>query len=446
VAQGDAPNILFIIADDHRASALGCYGNADVQTPHLDRLAMSGRRFSEVRCQGGMTGAICAPSRACVLTGRQLFEATAGVGLESSGAGLPREGAGLLPEVLRESGYFTWCIGKWHSGRAALARGFDGGDSIFLGGMADHWAVPIRSFGEATAGVGAPAVALGRFSTEVFREAACQFFQRVERRRPWFLWLAFTAPHDPRTPPPPWDGYYDPARLLLPSNVLSEHPFDNGELDIRDERLLPRPREEDAVRRELAAYYGMVSSLDDAVGAVIDAAEDVSERPLVVVYTADHGLALGSHGLLGKQNQYEHSLKVPLIIAAEELGNGVDDRVWYNSDVAGAVAALAGIPGWQELGSGSMLGDGPGREFACAAYKDVQRSIRMGPWKYIDYRRSRSSGVGSDRWQLFNLDDDPDEIDDLSGKVGESDEVRRLREVLRTWQVVHGDPWVRWAM
>lgn len=441
----EKPNILFIIADDHRLSALGCYGNKDVNTPSLDRMAAEGRLFTGVRCQGGMTGAICAPSRACVLTGRQLFDATAGVGLESAGSTLPRDDVGLFPEVLRAVGYRTWCVGKWHSGRVALRRGFEGGDSVFLGGMSDHWAVPVCSFSEASAGIGAATPAVGQFSTWMFRDAACRFIRGANAREPWFLWLAFTAPHDPRTPPEPWDRAYNPDEIGLPPNVMPDHPFDNGAMDIRDERLLPRPREEQAVRRELAAYYGMISSLDQAVGSVVEAARDASGRPLIVVYTADHGLALGCHGLLGKQNQYEHSLRVPLIVAGDGVDRGVDARLWYNSDIAGLVVSLAGVPWWVEDGAGGMLGHGPGRAFACGAYKDVQRSIVMGRWKYIEYRRSRREGSGSDRWQLFDLETDPDETRDLSFRPEFGEEAARLREVLRTWQVVHGDPWVRWG-
>src|SRR5439155_24165644 len=115
---------------------------------------------------------------------------------------------------------------------------------------------------------------------------------------------------------------YDPERVPLPANFRGEHPFDNGDLQVRDELLAPHPRPPAEVRRHLADYYGMISHQDHWMGRVIEAVPEDT----IVVYTADHGLALGQHGLMGKQNLYDHSIRVPLLMRGLDLP--ACRRVW----------------------------------------------------------------------------------------------------------------------
>src|SRR5699024_7560493 len=137
------PNILFLLADDHRHDVLGVAGSP-ARTPHLDALAARGTRFARPPCPGGMTGASCAPGRASIRPGPEVRAATAGLGIGTPEAHELAPEAPTLPQVLRENGYRTYGVGKWHNGTESFHRSFDDGAQIFFGGMSEHTAVPVH--------------------------------------------------------------------------------------------------------------------------------------------------------------------------------------------------------------------------------------------------------------------------------------------------------------
>lgn len=442
------PNVLLMIADDHRYSAIGANGDPTVQTPVLDGLAARGISFDQTHIQGGLTGAVCVPSRACLLTGANVFRAVVGReiddmrGLQTLNPDLPS-----LPAVFRAAGYHTHGIGKWHNDKASFARGFAGGARIFFGGMSDHDRVPVHAFDPA--GVypdDARAPAAG-FSTDLFGDAAIDFLDGYQEDAPFFLYLAFTAPHDPRTPPPPYDARYDPERIPLPANFLPRHPFDNGELRVRDELLAPFPRPPEVVRRHIADYYGMISHLDAGIGRVLDALAATGRAgDTIVVYTADHGLAVGQHGLMGKQNLYEHSNHIPLILAGPGIPAGArSDALTELADLFPTLCDLTGTP-VPETAEGRgltplMTGERHAvRDRVCAVYKDVQRMVSDGRWKLIRYHHSPASDAGTDRLQLFDLAADPWETHDLSAEPDQPARIQSLADDLAAWQRQVGDP------
>jgi len=164
---------------------------------------------------------------------------------------------------------------------------------------------------------------------------AIAFLAKHDVRKPFFLYLAPPVPHDPRLAPPEFTGLYDPTKLTLSRNFLPRHPFDNGELEVRDELLSPIPRTTEAMRRELADYYATITHLDHKVGRVLQA---VRERGIakntVIIYSSDQGLAVGGrHGLMGKQNLYEH-VKPPLILAGPGIPRGRSDALVYLFDLS----------------------------------------------------------------------------------------------------------------
>jgi arylsulfatase A-like enzyme len=456
------PSFIFLIADDHRHESIGASGCREVRTPALDRLAATGTSFDGAHCQGGMHPAVCVPSRATLMTGRNIFASSERPdALDYRGGG--REGrshvipAGLptFPQLLREAGYRTHAVGKWHNDRAAFARSFGSAERVFFGGMSDHDRVPLHDFDPAGAYDAAPRFEAG-LSTDLFRQSAVDFLRAADPSEPFCLYVAFTAPHDPRTPP---DRFrVDPEALPLPENFLPAHPFDNGEALVRDELLEAFPRTPEAVRGHLADYYGMIGHLDAAVGAILDVAaeRDLTENT-VVVYTADHGLALGQHGLLGKQNLYEHSLHVPLMIAGPGIpaGRRIPALVWH-ADTRATVLGLAGIdPGADSEGE-TLLPLALGRttelrtHFAFA-YRMTQRAIRDDRHKLIRYfERARVPATedqgegrptpGSSTSQLFDLAADPHERVNLAW-VPEMQAIRqRLEAELVAWQRRVGDP------
>jgi arylsulfatase A-like enzyme len=437
------PNILFVIVDDHRADAIAALGHSAVLTPVLDGLVASGVAFTQARIMGALMPAVCAPSRACLLTGRTIFRADAAPALARGPdfeVRLPAD-ATTLPECFRAAGYETFLTGKWHNDEDALLRSFEFGRNIFKGGMCIHTGVPVHDLAAFRAG--SPAQTATGFSTEIFCGTAEKFIRERECSRPFFACLALTSPHDPRTPPPEYRALYDPAKLPLPENFLPDHPFDNGELAVRDERLAPKPLVPAALREELANYYGMISHHDAWIGRVLAALRETGQADnTLVVYVSDHGLALGSHGLLGKQNLYEHSIRVPLILSGPGVPHG-EQRATpvYSLDLYATLCELAGVAAPAGLESRSLVpamvsAAVKGREILCSAYMDLQRMATDGRWKLILYHVE-----GTERAQLFDLANDPHELRDLAGTPAQAGHIARLREQLARWQQQAGDYW-----
>jgi arylsulfatase A-like enzyme len=324
--------------------------------------------------------------------------------------------------------------------------GFTGGSRLFFGGMSDHWAVPLREYDPEGIYPDAAVTIGDGFSTELFADAAIDFLETYAGDDPFFLWVAFTAPHDPRTPPSPYAGMYDAASVPLPPNAWARHPFDTGDMTVRDERLAAYPRDPAEIRQHIADYYGMISHLDAQIGRILAA---LDRRQLadetIVVYTADHGLAVGQHGLMGKQNLYQHSITVPLLMRGPGLESGRRiSALTANTDIFPTLCTLAGIAvpeTVQGVDLLPLLADDaqPVRHRVFAAYRDVQRMVSDGQWKLIRYSVSEKTGEGSDAFQLFDLANDPWECRDRSGE-GALTEVRmRLLAELDAWQRSVGD-------
>lgn len=446
------PNIVVLIADDHRYESISANGNDVVRTPNLDALAARGSSFDGAHCQGGMHGAVCVPARASLMTGRSIFASTMDpTGRDSTRTlAIPPE-LTTFPQALREVGYDTYAIGKWHNDAASFARAFSDCGPVMFGGMSDHHKVPLRRFDPTGRYPDEEVVVGDGFSTDIFTDAAVDYLDRDHDSAPFCLYVAFTAPHDPRTPP---DGYrFDPRSVALPPNVAPMHPFDNGWMTGRDERLAGWPRREDEIRQHVADYYGMIAHLDAAVGR-ITAALDRSGKAgeTVIIYTADHGLAVGQHGLMGKQNLYQHSLRIPLILAGPGVPAGARSStlVWHG-DTTATIRSLAGIPADPTLEGVDLVpvargAARPPRELFGAVFGYGQRMIRDDRYKLIRYSLTPPSMLGSEltresaTTQLFDLDTDPWEMANLS-PVPEMQQVRRRLEAeLHRWREQVEDP------
>jgi len=416
------PNVLFLFSDDQRFDTIHALGNTEVETPNLDRLVQGGFTFTHAYCMGSMSGAVCLPSRAMVMSGRSLFHTD-----------MQLEGVDVWPEVMRNAGYATFGTGKWHNGPAAYARGFTDGGAIFFGGMSDHDKVPIRDF-DPSGSYAQSAYPGAKFSSALFADAAIDFLGRYQDEAPFFVYVAFTAPHDPRTPPGQYATMYDPDELALPESFMPQHPFDNGEMTVRDEKLAPWPRTPKVVKQHIADYYGMITHMDSQVGRVLAALEASGRADnTIVVFSSDHGLAVGRHGLLGKQNLYDHSMHSPLVFTGPGVPAGrSSDAFAYLFDIFPTVCDLADVPvpGSVEGKSLARVISGSEvkvRDAIFGAYKDVQRSIRDRRWKLIRYPQV-------DKTQLFDLENDPQELQDLSGDPSHAQQVARMTALLERHQ------------
>lgn len=424
------PNILFMIADDHRQQAVHTNGDPLVQTPELDALARRGVSFQGTYIHGGCSPAVCVPSRAAVNTGASPFRAhlmggPAEVGPRDSKVivGCIRPDLALLGETFRQAGYATFATGKWHNDRNSFHRSFGAARNVFFGGMCDHDKVPVQDY-DPLGGYGAERDRMATDdSTVLFADTAIEFLlDRREADGPFLLYTAFTAPHDPRTPPPEFRARYDPAAMPLPPNYTERHPFDNGELTIRDELLAASPREAAEVQRHIAEYYGMVSHLDHQVGRILRTLARTGQADnTIVVYVADHGIGIGQHGLLGKQNLYDHSIRVPMIVAGPGVPEGLrPEALVYSHDLFPTLCELTGVVVPSTVESCSLrpvwLGESPGRDSVFAGYKNLQRMVRRGNWKLIDYtvpgqpHRRQLFDLRSDPWETRNLAEDPRQV------------------------------------
>ena len=456
------PNILICFADDQRFDTIQALGNPNISTPNLDRLVARGTTFTQAHIPCGTHGAICMPSRAMLHTGRSLFH------IQDSGATIPQDHT-MLGEVLRQEGYATFGTGKWHNGRDSFNRSFADGDEIMYGGMADHWNVPVYhydptgKYDQRLAYIANPTafgnndiswreadhINSGVHSSEMLCDAAIRFLEKHDQAEPFFCYIALLAPHDPRTMPQRFKEMYPEGEMELPPNCYGAHPFDNGSLKIRDELLAEFPRTPEEIKRHNAEYYAMISHLDNEFGRVL---EILDEQRLtdntIIVFAGDNGLAVGQHGLMGKQNCYEHSVHVPLIFAGPGIpvGNQSDAYV-YLFDIFPTLCDLIGaqtpssVEG-QSLVSAMNDASEKGREFMYFAYISSQRAVKNRQYKLIEYAvRDRTRQT-----QLFDLENDPYETHSLHGLPQYQDVVSQLRTELlgyrEAWETGYSGPGV----
>ncbi len=261
--QAVKPNVLILLADDQRADAIGCSGNVYIKTPNIDKLAGRGTRFTNSYVMGGHHGAISAPSRAMLLTGKSLFHVYDVL-----------DGEITMPRYFAGNGYETFATGKWHNGAASFEASFQRGENVFLGGMSDHYKVPCRTLGRD--GKLSEPVIKG-FSTDLFADAAIKYidgYSKGKRDKPFFCYVAFTAPHDPRSPRKDYVGMYPDETMPLPGNFKKYHPFIFDDMLVRDEHLAPWPRTPEIIQASIADYYGLISHLDNRIGDIIDALKE----------------------------------------------------------------------------------------------------------------------------------------------------------------------------
>jgi arylsulfatase A-like enzyme len=423
------PNFLFLLTDDQRFDTIRALGNSEVATPNMDRLVRRGVAFTHAQTQGGLTGAICMPSRAQILTGRTVFEVHHDIVDRQQN---PDPAVLTFPEQLRKHGYETFHTGKWHTGPALFQRSFGNGAEIFFGGMSDQLKMPVQDYSPDGRYPKERARTGEKFSSELFSDAAIRFLDTRDKSKPFLLSVAYTSPHDPRMAPARFAAMFPPERVALPKNFLPQHPFDNGEMKVRDELLAPFPRTPEEIRRHIAGYYAMIAEVDYNIGRVLDALEKSGEADnTYVLFAGDNGLAVGQHGLLGKQNLYDHSIRVPLVISGPGIPGGRRNAsLCHLMDIAPTICELAGVPlptatAGRSLATAARTGRIIDRAETIAAYRDCQRALRTRDWKLILYH---VNGVRTA--QLFDLRNDPLEMRDLASDPRHAKLLASLRDTL----------------
>jgi arylsulfatase A-like enzyme len=420
------PNILFLFSDDQRADTIAALGNRHITTPMLDRLVNEGTTFTRAYCMGAQQGAVCVPSRAMLMSGKTLFRIKENLAGETT-----------WPQVFAQNGYNTFGIGKWHNQPPSFVNTFAEGKAVFFGGMHDPYTIPVQDLNDDHK--------LGdkrnsdRHATQLFADTAIEFLQKQTSDKPFALYVAFTLPHDPRTAPPEYRAQYDAAKLPLPANFLPQHPFNNGELTVRDEKLAPWPRTPETVREHLADYYACVTYLDAQIGRILAALKQTGQYDnTIIVFASDHGLAIGSHGLFGKQNLYEHSMNAPLILAGPGVPkNKRSEAFAYLLDLFPTLCDLASLKTPSSVEGLSLAPVLAGkqktrRRALFTAYRNVQRAVRDDRWKLIVYPQINHT-------QLFDLRHDPAETRDLARDPKFAKQVEKMTTLLQQKQAEAGD-------
>ena len=429
------PNILFILTDDHLATAVHASGNTAIQTPNMDRLAQQGISYNSAYIMGSMSGAVCAPSRDMLMTGRPLFQ------IDPTVHSIDPEHI-TLPQALQKQGYHTYHVGKWHNGKASFARSFNSAGKILFQGMSDQYDIPLYDFD--STGVypdSAKFISKEIHCAELYAEEAASFLKSYESSDPFFMFVAFQTPHDPRQAPQEFLDKYDTAKIELPPNFMKEHPFDNGDLDIRDELLAGFPRTEAEVKANIAAYYAMITHTDAQMGKILEALESTGKAEnTIIIFAGDNGLAVGQHGLMGKQNMYQHSMNVPLILAGPGIPEGkISNANVYLNDIYPTLFEMLDFEKPESVDSRSFLPsltnpEFTGRDTLYFAYRTYQRAVIHDGWKLILY-----DVRGETNRQLFNLKEDPWEMNDLSGQPEYEERIVQMREMLDIQMKKNGD-------
>jgi len=450
------PNILFLFTDDQRYGTMGALGNNEVKTPNLDKLVTNGVSFNNAYILGAPHAAVCSPSRAMLMTGVHYFSIPGNVHTAWAYPAKERGKCDLLtfPEYFRQHGYTTFTTGKQHNGKDWIERGFVKGKALFLGGMSTHFGLAVSDF-DSINGWGENYRNKEKYSSELFADAAIEFLGSEKQEKPFLMYVSFTAPHDPRTAPDEYHAMYSKANVSLPPNFMPEHPFPISNSKIRDELLAGFPRGEEEVKKHIGDYYAMITATDHHIGRILDALEASGNKEhTIVVFAGDNGLAVGQHGLMGKQSVYEHSVKIPFVFCGKSIPKGEKREAFvYLHDLFPTLCNLSGLDiptsiqtrDIAPLIQDSSLSVRESIYFAYHSYKKDtykdepqlggHRAVRKGNFKLII---SKMGDVTHK--QLFNLKEDPLELNNLINDAGSKDKITELESELKKLMDEAKDP------
>jgi arylsulfatase A-like enzyme len=420
----EKPNIVFMLTDDQGPWAAGCYGNSEIRTPNIDRIADTGIRFDNFFC----ASPVCSPSRASFLTGQ--MPSTHGVhdwireGNHGDNTATYLEGQIGYTDQLSKNGWSCGISGKWHLGNSVLPQhGFS------------HWFVHEKGGGPYN---NAPMIQDGElfeapgYVTNVITDAALEFIDKnAASNDPFYLSVHYTAPHSPWTGHPQdiVDSYDDCPFESCPQE--EEHPWAGALTRCLGDREM------------LKGYFAAVTAMDIDVGRILDRLEERAIRDnTLVVFTSDNGFSCGHHGFWGKGNgtyplnMYENSIKVPFVAShPDRISSGrVTDGMFSAIDFMPTLLDYVGVAAPDDLNL-------PGRSFVPVLDGDSTRSrdsvviydeygstrmVRTADWKYVHRYPDGPH-------ELYNLVEDPDERTNLDDKQSESGRIREMLGIMENW-------------
>lgn len=464
------PNFIVIITDDQTYESIGALNSEEVYTPNMDRLVRNGVSFTHAFNQGSWSGAVSVASRTMLITGQNVINAQKNNAYIVDWARtVPDEQATrakLWGETMAEAGYDTFITGKWHNTDESLLQSFNAGSAVAAGfyetfdemnskefaysrpngskwtpwnmDYKGHWSPTIRdivySNKEKQTG---KAYQVHKHTSELFADEAIAYLDE-KHDNAFFMYLAFNAPHDPRQSPKEFVDMYPQKNIRIPSNYIGEHPFDIGIKGERDELLAPYPRTEEAVQLHRQEYYAIITHFDRELGRILDKIEtsDYADNTYIL-FTSDHGLAVGMHGLMGKQNMYDHSIRIPLILTGPGLPRNTQiDEMVYMQSIYATTCELAGIKVPESVDFQSLCPlinkEAKGEDYIFGYFRHLHRMIRSDRYKLIVYPEVKEV-------QLFDLIKDPYETTNLANDSQYAEIKLQLFNALKQKQQELGD-------
>jgi arylsulfatase A-like enzyme len=458
----DRPNILFIMSDDHASHAMSCYGSRINETPNLDRIASGGMRFDNCFC----TNSICAPSRATILTGTYNHIN----GVTTLGAKIDGRQENFA-KLLQGAGYQTALVGKWHLGHGGHhdPTGFDHWD--VLPGQGDYHNPEMNRMGDSRR--------IDGYVTDIITDLSLEWLEARDKDRPFCLMLHHKAPHrwwepdekhaemyeDVDIPEPEtlWDDYENRASAAREAKMRVDR--DLSERDLKGptpDGLSPEEEKRWKYQRYIKDYLRCVASVDDNVGRVIDYLDvDGAAKNTLICYTSDQGFFLGDHGWYDKRFMYEESLRMPFIVRYPEgiQPGSVNQRMVLNVDFPATFLDYAGVevPGhFQGRSLRSLLEGATSDDWRTSMYYRywmhlsqhhvyAHYGIRTHDYKLIYYYADALGQPGTvddtkpPEWELFDLQKDPSELNNVFNDPAYAEIVPALRTELRDLQLAVDD-------
>lgn len=463
MTQGSRPNVLLIMADDHAPAAFSTYGGKLNSTPNLDRIAAEGLRLDRCFC----TNAICTPARASVHTGKYSHV----TGIKTLNDVIDQTQETTVGMLLRDAGYQTAFVGKWHLGHGGNSdpAGYDFWSVLPVQGK--YYDPELREMGETITEKG--------YVTDLLTDKALGWLSQRDKERPFFFVCAHKAPHDPFQPHPKHKDLFGAESVPEPATFHDSYENRAAAAGMATEKValmhlknhLPDPVPEGLSAGEQKAwnyqsymrnYLRCVASIDENVGRLLDFLdENQLAENTIVIYTSDHGFFLGDHGWYDKRFMYEESIRIPFLMRfPRSVQAGItSEHIALNVDFAPTILDYAGLPAPADMQGRSLrpLADGrPPSDWRTSMYYrywmhlthfniPAHYGIRTERHKLIYYYGESLGSAGAideptpPEWELFDLEADPQEMNNIYHDPDSADLVAELKSELMRLQSRLGD-------
>ncbi len=340
---------------------------------------------------------------------------------------------------MKDAGYETYIAGKWHVPKPGDTKVIFDHSKDIKGGMPNQtpqgYAYSAKNpegrkliEGEQDAWTAYDTIYGGNWQggthwSKLLADNAINFInEAVKKQDPYFMYFGFNAPHDPRQSPKEYIDMYPVENIVAPESMLPLYPYANPmgcPATLRDTKLAPHPRTDYSVRVNRQEYFASITYLDAQVGRIYETLEQAGQLDnTYIIFTADHGIEIGEHGLMGKQDMYDGSIRVPFMIAGPGINPCVVDDMVYLQDAMATAMEIAGSEHLDQVDFKSLLSLAKGaktseasNEYVYAAYQGRQRMVRSERYKMIIYPTAEKGIV-----RLYDLKSDPDEMNDIAGK------------------------------